>query len=171
MIVNLAHGASGDASGMRPYIDGLQERAIEARAIALPVGRAERAITVYREQVPTLESDVIGGHSYGGRVASLLAAEATPAGLVLLSYPLHRPGQPEWETRIPHWPKIQCPVLLLSGESDPFARVDLLRLAVDTLSVAELVTYPRVGHGVLSVIDDVLDRIASFVRQISAASG
>ena len=76
---------------------------------------------------------IIGGHSFGGRVASLLAAEERPRGLVLLSYPLHPPGKPAWESRVDHWPKIDCPVLLLSGEADPFARIDLLRQAISAL--------------------------------------
>ena len=43
--------------------------------------------------------------------------------------------------RTSHWPTIRVPVLLLSGESDPFARIDLLRLAVtERLPEAELVT-------------------------------
>ena len=164
MIVNLAHGASGSAASMRPHVEGLRRRGIEARAIELPVGRAEKAVAVYGRQVPEIAEEVIGGHSYGGRVASMLAAETPPRGLVLLSYPLHRPGQPEWATRIPHWPKITCPVLLLSGESDPFARIELLRLAIDRLPDAQLVTYPRVGHGLTAVLDDALDRVARFVE-------
>jgi len=167
MIVHLAHGASGSAASMRPHVDGLAHRGIEAHAIQLPVGKAEKAVAVYERQVDSIDADVIGGHSYGGRVASMLAAQTHPLGLVLLSYPLHRPGQPEWETRIPHWPSIGCPVLLLSGDSDPFARIDLLRLAVERLSDAELVTYPRIGHGLTRVLEDALDRIASFVRRLS----
>ena len=51
------------------------------------------------------------------------------------SYPLHPPGGPErTDARIAHWPAIRCPVLLLSGESDPFARIDLLRASVGTLA-------------------------------------
>lgn len=171
MIVNLAHGASGNAAGMRLHVEGLHRRGIEARAIALPVGRAEKAVAVYARQVDDIRAQVIGGHSYGGRVASLLAAETTPAGLVLLSYPLHRPGHPEWETRIPHWPSITCPVLLLSGESDPFAKVDLLRQATERLPNAELVTYPRIGHGLAPVLDDALDHLARFVTSLSAGEG
>ena len=167
MIINLAHGASGNAASMRPYVDGLRERGLKGRAISLPLGKPERAVEAYRSQVPDLANDVIGGHSYGGRMASLLAADDTPAGLVLLSYPLHRPGHPEWETRIPHWPGVRCPVLLLSGESDPFARIDLLRLAVKRLANAELVTYPRVGHGLAPVLDDALDRIARFASGLT----
>lgn len=171
MIVNLAHGASGNAEGMRPHVEGLRRRDIEARAIALPVGRAEKAVAVYARQVEDVVEQVIGGHSYGGRVASLLATETTPAGLVLLSYPLHRPGHPEWETRIPHWPSITCPVLLLSGESDPFAKIDLLRTAVERLPNAQLVTYARIGHGLAPVLDDALDQVARFVTALSAGAG
>src|SRR6187200_2038266 len=129
-VVNLAHGASGSATSMAPHVEGLKKRGIEARAIQLPVRKAEEAIGAYRDQVLDLANEVIGGHSYGGRVASLLSAETPPLGLVLLSYPLHRPGQPEGNSRVPHWPQITCPVLLLSGESDQFARIDLLRHAV-----------------------------------------
>ena len=153
---------------MQPYVDGLGERGLEARAISLPMGKPERAVEAYRSQVPDLATDIIGGHSYGGRMASMLAAQESPAGLVLLSYPLHRPGHPEWETRIPHWPHISCPVLLLSGESDPFARIDLLRQAVNRLPNAELVTYPRVGHGLTPVLAEALDRIAAFARGLTA---
>lgn len=166
MIVYLAHGASGSAATMRPHVDGLRARGLEARAVGLPVGRAERAVEVYRGQVEGIASAVIGGHSYGGRVASLLAAEEAPRALVLLSYPLHRPGHPEWEARSAHWSRINCPVLLLSGESDPFARIDLLHDAVDALTDGQLVTYPRVGHGLTPVLDDALDRIAEFIRAV-----
>lgn len=109
----------------------------------------------------------IGGHSFGGRVASVLAAEAAPAALVLLSYPLHAPGRPEaWDARTAHWPSVRCPVLLLSGESDPFANLPLLQRAVGRLPDARLVTYPGVGHGLGPVLDDALDRVAAFLGTV-----
>jgi predicted alpha/beta-hydrolase family hydrolase len=97
----------------------------------------------------------------------MLAARDPVAGLVLLSYPLHRPGHPE-ELRTEHWPQIRCPVLLLSGESDPFARIDLLRAAVPLLASGRLITYPRLGHGLGPVLDDALDHIAAFVAALRA---
>jgi pimeloyl-ACP methyl ester carboxylesterase len=54
-------------------------------------------------------------------------------------------------------------VLLLSGEADPFARIELLRAAVPRLRQAELVTYPSVGHGLAPVLDDALDRVVRFI--------
>jgi uncharacterized protein len=167
MTIYLAHGASGDAASMAPYVDGLVQRGLTARAVSLPVSKAERAVDRYRQQVEDVEQAVIGGHSYGGRVASLLAAEPpAPAGLVLLSYPLHRPGRVEWQARTEHWTSIRCPVLLLSGESDPFARIELLRTAVDRLVDHELVTYAGLGHGLKPVLDQVLTRIAGFVGRL-----
>ncbi len=173
MRVVLAHGASGDATSLRRHVDGLAARGIEATAIDLPVRKAETALDAYRVAAGLVgdgaRPGVIGGHSYGGRVASLVAADGTPTvrGLVLLSYPLHRPGVPGWEERSDHWTRIGVPVLLCSGESDPFARIDLLRRAVaERLPAAELVTWPRLGHALAPVLDEVLDRIAVFARAI-----
>ena len=151
---------------MAPFVDGMRTRGLVATAIDLPKRRAEDALPAFHLVVPSATDVVIGGQSYGGRVASLAAAEpdAPYAGLVLFSYPLHPPGSPErTAARIAHWPAIRCPVLLLSGESDPFAGIDLLRASVLRLERAELVTYPRLGHSLKPVLDDALDRVAAFL--------
>jgi predicted alpha/beta-hydrolase family hydrolase len=168
----LGHGASGTSASMAPFVNGLRARGLTATAIDLPRRRAEEALPAFHVVVPTAPDVAIGGHSYGGRVASLAAAEpeAPYAALVLFSYPLHPPGAPEkTDSRIAHWASIRCPVLLLSGESDPFARMELLRTAVGLLADAELVTYPRLGHTLKPVLPDVLDRTAAFLRGVSGA--
>ncbi len=187
-ILVLGHGASGSAATMAPHVAGLRARGIDARAIDLPKGRAERAIPRFAALLagnleagapPATARDTrdtaatrlaVGGHSFGGRVASLAAADACDAGrpplaLVLLSYPLHPPGRAaDWDARTAHWPRLACPVILLSGTSDPFAQPALLRQAVaERLPNAELVEYPRLGHGLAAALDDVLDRVAAFV--------
>jgi uncharacterized protein len=166
----LGHGASGNAASMAPFVDGLRARGFDASAIDLPKRKAEEAIPAFHRVVPSTPGTVVGGHSFGGRVASLAAAEpdAPYEALVCFSYPLHPPGSPDRAAaRTSHWPAIRCPVLLLSGESDPFARIDLLRRLVPTIGgPAELVTYPRLGHGLQPVLDDVLDRVAAFLRSI-----
>jgi predicted alpha/beta-hydrolase family hydrolase len=185
----LGHGASGSAASMSPHVAGLRARGIDARAIDLQKGRAERAVPRFAELLaggpPGDEGGVtadglriaVGGHSFGGRVASLVAADACDAGqpplaLVLLSYPFHAPGRPDdWDSRTAHWPRLTCPVILLSGTSDPFAQPVLLRRAVaERLPAAELVEYPRLGHGLAAVLDEVLDRVAAFVLRAAAAS-
>lgn len=165
-IIYLAHGASGGPESMLPHVRGLRERGIEAATVQLPRGKAERAVATYAAAAPAGPGVIIGGHSFGGRVASLLAAEEPAyAGLILLSYPLHPPGRPErWLERTAHWPGITCPVLLLSGDGDPFARVELLREAVAQLPDHELVIYAGVRHGIRSVLEDALDRVVAFAR-------
>lgn len=156
---------------MAPFVDGLRARGVAADAIGLPKRKAEDALPAFDEVVPLAADVVVGGHSFGGRVASLAAArpDAPYAGLILFSYPMHPPGQPDRAAaRVAHWPDIRCPVLLLSGESDPFATIALLRAAVPTLGgSAELVTYPRLGHTLKPVLEEALDRAAAFVRTLT----
>src|SRR5512143_3514455 len=165
----LGHGASGTAATMAPFVAGLRARGVDAAAIDLPRRKAEEAVPAFHLVVPSAPDVAVGGHSFGGRVASLAAAEpdAPYRALLLFSYPLHPPGAPErTAARIAHWPAIGCPVLLLSGEADPFARIELLRTSVGLLRDAELVTYPRLGHTLKPVLDDALDRAAAFLGEI-----
>ena len=114
---------------------------------------------------------VVGGHSYGGRVASLLAAGVNVpaagrpgiAGVVCFSYPLHLPGRPEKGLRTEHWPSIAEPMLILEGESDPFARIELLRGAMPLLARGSLVTWPGLGHGLVPVLDEALDALVAWL--------
>jgi predicted alpha/beta-hydrolase family hydrolase len=170
----VGHGASGSAASMMGHVRGLIARGIDARAIDLPLKKAEAAVPAFRAIVPDGPDAAgagglaiaVGGQSYGGRVASLAAAEPETdyAALVLFSFPLHPPGRPEQaETRTVHFPAIRCPVLFLSGEADPFANLDLLRVRVALLGDAELVTYPRLGHTLKPVLEDALDRSAAFL--------
>jgi predicted alpha/beta-hydrolase family hydrolase len=150
---------------MRPYVKALEARGLAAAAIDLPRSNAQRAMPIFEQKVPA--GSIAGGHSYGGRVASMAAVEVRYTGLVLLSYPLHRPGHPD-DLRIEHWPRINCPVLLLSGDRDPFARIDLLRSSVRQLRQAELLTFAGVGHGLLPVVEAAMERVAAFVRGLPA---
>ncbi len=179
--VYLGHGASGTAASMAPWVDGLRDRGIEAHALELPRRKAEDAVAAYEAQVPDELGAVVGGHSFGGRVASLAVAgvhvagaagRVNPyAGLVCLSYPLHAPGRQEAaEARSAHWAAIDVPALLLSGTSDPFANIDLLEAAMPRLRLGQLVTYPGLGHGLLPVRDDALDRIAAFIAALADPS-
>jgi predicted alpha/beta-hydrolase family hydrolase len=160
--VLLGHGASGTAESMRPWVIELAKHGIGATALNLPKSSNERAMDVFRGALDDHPGAAIGGHSYGGRMASLVAAQQPVTALVLLSYPLHRPGHPD-ELRTEHWPRIACPVLLLSGDRDPFATVELLRREVQSLRDAELEIYPGQRHGLLPVRVDAAERIAQFL--------
>jgi len=170
--IYLGHGASGTAASMAPHVAGLRTRGFEAFALDLPKRKAEDAVPAFDKLVPDEPGVVVGGHSYGGRVASLSAAGGRRryAALVCFSYPLHPPGAVDRaEARRAHWPDISCPALLLSGESDPFARIDLLRAAMPTLRNGRLITWPRLGHGLGPVLDEALDEVATFLAGLDTA--
>jgi uncharacterized protein len=170
--IYLGHGASGNAASMRPFVEGLERRGVPAAAVDLPKRKAEEAVPVWTAAVPDGPGVAVGGHSFGGRVASLAAAQPGRRydALVLFSYPLHPPGAPgRTAARIAHWPAIACPVLLLSGEADPFAKLALLRDAVKLLPEAHLVTFPKLGHTLKPRLDEVLDMAAAFLEAVRTA--
>lgn len=107
----------------------------------------QRAVEVVREAVPGGRA-FLGGHSYGGRQASMLLAEDPEIvrGLLLLSYPLHPPnrtGQP----RTAHFPNLRAPVLFVHGSRDPFGSLDEMREVLGLIPApVELVAIEGAGH-------------------------
>jgi len=73
---------------------------------------------------------IAGGHSYGGRMTSMVVADgaANVNVLTLFSYPLHPPGKPE-RARTEHLPRITVPTVFTHGTADPFGSIDELRSA------------------------------------------
>jgi predicted alpha/beta-hydrolase family hydrolase len=92
----------------------------------------ERAVEAVR---PIARGHVLlGGHSYGGRQSAMVAA-ARPdlaAALLLLSYPLHPPKQPE-NQRTAFFPELRVPALFVHGTLDPFATLEQLRGAMSLI--------------------------------------
>lgn len=90
---------------------------------------------------------LMGGHSYGGRQASMIAAEQTDvaSGLVLFSYPLHPPGKPE-KSRTAHLPGIRIPTLFVAGTKDPFGTPGELSNAI-TMVPSKTVSVEIFGAG------------------------
>jgi predicted alpha/beta-hydrolase family hydrolase len=84
-----------------------------------------RAVELVRARCPG--RIVLGGSSYGGRQASMLAAEHSGLvdALLLLAYPLHAPGRPE-SPRAAHFSAIRAPTLFVHGTRDPFATIEEL---------------------------------------------
>ena len=90
----------------------------------------------------------LGGHSYGGRQASmLLAANPTLAdGLLLLSYPLHPPRKPE-QLRTQYFSKLQRKALFVHGSRDGFGSLQELESALKLIPVdTRLLPVPGAGH-------------------------
>jgi predicted alpha/beta-hydrolase family hydrolase len=131
-------------------------------------GNAERDRAGLRHAVAVLRKSVagrifLGGHSYGGRQATMFCAaepelvkpelvKAAPdkselvAGLLLLSYPLHPPRKPE-QLRIQHLPSLRTPSLFVQGTRDPFGSVEEITNALLLIPAkTELMKVEGAGH-------------------------
>jgi hypothetical protein len=108
-----------------------------------------------------------GGKSYGGRIATHIAADGYEVdGLILLSYPLHPPGRPE-KLRDAHLRDIRAPILLVQGTRDPFATPELLHKTIAGLG-AELHEVDGGDHslktrGQSDYANEIIDAIARFI--------
>jgi predicted alpha/beta-hydrolase family hydrolase len=104
------------------------------------------ALEVMRKQVRG--KIFLGGHSYGGRQATMLSA-AEPGlvtGLLLLSYPLHPPRKPE-QLRTQHLPNLRTPSLFIHGTRDPFGSIDEMQKALALIPAkTELIAVEGAGH-------------------------
>ncbi|MFB8387091.1 alpha/beta family hydrolase [Microbacterium sp. NPDC055910] len=161
--VAVAHGAG--AGYRHPFLVGFTD-ALTAAGIAtlrfnLPYAQAGRrmpgpaahAVAAWGAVHAWLSAHVevpvwACGKSYGGRMASMAAAEGViePAGLVYLGYPLHPPGDRS-KARTAHLPEIVPPQLFLSGTNDPFVDPhDQLVDAVAACRDAELTWIEGGGH-------------------------
>ncbi len=116
-------------------------------------GSAERDRTGLRNVVAVLRKSVagrifLGGHSYGGRQATILCADEPDlvSGLLLLSYPLHPPRKPE-QLRIQHLPNLRTPSLFVHGTRDPFGSVEEITKALQLIPAkTELMKVEGAGH-------------------------
>jgi predicted alpha/beta-hydrolase family hydrolase len=126
-----------------PYVEqGRRMPGPAAHAIA--TWHAAMAFVADRTAVPVWAA----GKSYGGRMASMAAAEGViaPAGLVYLGYPLHPPGSPE-KARVAHLPSIIPPQLFVEGSNDPFIDPhSQLAEALATCREADVVWIEGGGH-------------------------
>lgn len=148
----LAHGAGAgkDHPFLVGFADALTAAGVATLRFAFPYAEAGRrmpgpaahATATWAVALPALAAAAPGvpliaaGKSYGGRMASMAAAEGliAPHGLVYLGYPLHPPGEPD-KARVAHLPAIAVPQLFVAGTRDPF----LQPLAQFTDAVADCV--------------------------------
>lgn len=99
---------------------------------------------------------IAGGHSYGGRLTSMVVAEGMAVDeLTLFSYPLHPPGKPE-RLRTQHFAAITVPTVFTHGTSDPFGSIAELQTAAALLGgPTEIVEVTGARHDLGSKVLDV----------------
>jgi predicted alpha/beta-hydrolase family hydrolase len=157
-LLALTHGAGGtlETPSLVAYAEAMAARGMQVVRFNLPYVEAGRKTPgpqardeacwrgVAAALRPATERLLLGGRSYGGRMAThAVAAGVACAGLVLLAYPLHPPGKPE-RLRAAHLESIMAPMLFLQGTRDPFADPALL---TRTLALLPQATRHRLEGG------------------------
>jgi predicted alpha/beta-hydrolase family hydrolase len=116
----------------------------------------------------------LGGHSYGGRMASmLLAADPTLASALLLqSYPLHPPGKPH-TLRVEHLPRLHTPTAFIHGTTDPFGTLAELETARALVAAKTALLSVTGGHDLgwstRKRDSDLPDRIAATLLDLAGS--
>lgn len=130
----LAHGAGAamDSAGMNELATALASRGIRTARFEFGYMAARRtgtrkppprAETLAGEYLAAVEqvggTPFIGGRSMGGRVATLIADELAPPGVICFGYPFHPPAKPE-QLRTAHLEHLRTPLLIAQGTRDEF---------------------------------------------------
>src|SRR5271156_914870 len=133
-------------------------------------GSAERDQQGLRAAIASMRQQTsgrmfLGGHSYGGRQSSMLAA--SEPGLVdqllLLSYPLHPPLRPG-EVRTGHFPHLQTPAMFVHGTRAAFGSIDEVTTALKLIPArTELLPVPGAGHDLVTKLNR--DEVAKIVEE------
>ena len=182
----LAHGAGAGMrhKSMQAIADAFERRGIATLRFEFPYMAAGRnrvdspevatqaiaeayAAAAERTKLPIW----LGGHSFGGRMATHAVVDrAVPAaGLILCSFPLHMPGKPDTK-RAQHLKAIAKPMLFLSGTRDELAEAALLEPLVASLPTAKLHWLDTADHGYRVLkrsrarTDGVFDEMAAVAR-------
>jgi predicted alpha/beta-hydrolase family hydrolase len=182
----VAHGAGAgmDHPFMEGFADALSDAGVSALRFNFPYiergrkspGSPKDAIAAYASAIEAATARsggrpvFGGGKSYGGRMASMAAAEGVPAaGLVFLGYPLHPPGKPE-QARDEHLYGLTQPMLFLQGTKDPFAQPEVLQGVITKLGDrATYIAFEGAGHSFeRSRSDDKRTNAAALVPDVAA---
>lgn len=115
----------------------------------------------------------LAGHSYGGRQATMLAAEepGLVAGLLSLSYPLHPPRKPA-ELRTGHFPQLATPALFVHGSRDPFGSLAEMSSALQLIpALTRLLPIEGAGHDLVrantaeQLTSEIVDAFQNFFER------
>ena len=185
--VVLAHGAGAGMShqNMQAIADAFEHRGIATLRFNFPFMEAGKS----RTDTPAVATATIaaafsaarertalplwlGGHSFGGRMAShaVLDRGLDPVGLVFCSFPLHPSGRPA-SARAAHLPSLRQPMLFLSGTRDELAERGLLKQVVANLPTAQLHWLDTADHGyhvlkrTRESAEDIFDEMARVARE------
>jgi len=192
--VVLAHGAGApmDTPFMQRMAEGLAGRGIRVVRFEFPYMQVRRATGRRKppDRLPALrerwlrvleelggaEGLIIGGKSMGGRIASMLADEVRPRGLICLGYPFHPPGKPD-RLRVEHLRELGTPALIVQGTRDALGSQEEVggyelspTIDVVFLEDGDHSFKPRVRSGCTEAqnLEQALEAMAGFVASLPA---
>jgi predicted alpha/beta-hydrolase family hydrolase len=114
---------------------------------------------------------LVGGHSYGCRQSSMVAADDPDLcdALLLLSYPLHPPGKPA-QMRTEHFPRLNTAALFISGDSDEFGTAEEFDIALRLIPARHSLTLiPGAGHDLKRGAFDLAELLVMPLIQLAAS--
>ena len=152
----LAPGYAGSAEQpiLRAVAARLQERGIVAARISFSRSRPTGDYASELEDVRRARDALLGngcdrvalvGRSFGGRMCTLLAAEETPAALVLLGHPISPPNRPRPRDEAALG-AVRCPTLIVQGSRDTLGPLEVLRRIAASNGCIEVYVLDGVGH-------------------------
>ena len=187
----LAHGAGADYEhkNMQWLADALARQGIGTLRFNFPFMQAgKRRVDAQPVAVAALQLALefahaqhpqslllVGGHSFGGRMATHWAALPAPLpavqGLILCSFPLHTAGKPATK-RVVHFGEIQLPMLFVNGDRDALATPSLLEAVVTDQPQAQLHWLATANHSYTVLkrsrpadLGDVFDELAAAAQR------
>ncbi|MEO6605321.1 MAG: alpha/beta family hydrolase [Aeromicrobium sp.] len=97
---------------------------VAGRKAPAPPAQVDAAWCSVAEQIHTEDLPlIVGGRSFGGRVACRTSDDVGATGVLCLAFPLHPPGRPE-KSRLPELTSVTVPTLVVQGDRDPFGVPD-----------------------------------------------
>lgn len=148
----LAEAGIGTLRFNLPFMQAGKRRVDDVVTSTRAIREAVNAAYDLAPQAPIL----LGGHSFGGRMATHLLADTSDStndtmaeiidAMVLFSFPLHASKKPA-VSRAAHLHRIRQPLLFLSGTRDSLAEPQLLQKVTDELSGATLHWLDTADHG------------------------
>ena len=101
---------------------------------------------------------VVGGRSWGGRVACRTANATGAVGVVCLAFPVHPPGRPDAPNRLPELDAVDVPVLVVQGTRDPFG--------MPPPAPNRTIVQVEADHSLRTAVDDVAGAVGVWLRRV-----
>lgn len=159
LVLTHAFGGTLDTPSLVHLADACAQRGLDTIRFNLPAAETGRrrpepqagVEAAWRAVAQQAREDcdrlILGGRSFGGRIASHVATEpGVCEGVVLLGYPLQPPSRPG-KLRIEHLASIRVPILVVQGDRDAFSPGTLLADAFDPLPNATIHLLEGADHG------------------------